>query len=71
MQKLPTNVRGDSQDYVNNRAEMLRLVAELEDCVRRVQQGGDERSQQRHEDQGKLLVRHRIQRLLDPESPFL
>ena len=33
--------------------------------------GGDERSRQRHLSRGKMLARDRIDRLLDPGSPFL
>ncbi|MEK7328439.1 MAG: carboxyl transferase domain-containing protein, partial [Chloroflexota bacterium] len=34
-------------------------------------QGGGEKYQRRHEAQGKLFVRERIDKLLDPNSPFL
>jgi 3-methylcrotonyl-CoA carboxylase beta subunit len=50
---------------------MERLVADLRAHLERARQGGDERSVKRHRDQGKLLVRERIERLLDPGSPFL
>ena len=33
--------------------------------------GGDDRSIERHKERGKLPVRERIDRLLDPGSPFL
>ena len=33
--------------------------------------GGSEGSRQRHVDRGKLLPRERVERLLDPGSPFL
>ena len=36
-----------------------------------MRQGGDERAHARHAEQGKLFVRDRIDRLLDPGSPFL
>lgn len=47
------------------------LVAELRERLARVRQGGGPRYQQRHRDQGKLFVRDRIDKLLDPGSPFL
>src|ERR1043165_7713132 len=50
---------------------MERLVAGLRARIDRARQGGDERSVKRHRDQGKLLVRDRLERLLDPGSPFL
>jgi len=36
-----------------------------------MRQGGGEKYRQRHESLGKLFVRERIERLLDPGSPFL
>jgi 3-methylcrotonyl-CoA carboxylase beta subunit len=50
---------------------MAELAAELRERLARVRRGGDERSRARHVDRGKLLVRERIDRLLDPGSPFL
>jgi acetyl-CoA carboxylase carboxyltransferase component len=50
---------------------MERLVGELRARIEQARQGGDERSVKRHRDQGKLLVRERLERLLDPDSPFL
>jgi 3-methylcrotonyl-CoA carboxylase beta subunit len=50
---------------------MERLVGHLRARLERARQGGDERSVKRHRDQGKLLARERVERLLDPGSPFL
>jgi 3-methylcrotonyl-CoA carboxylase beta subunit len=36
-----------------------------------VRQGGSESARKKHTDRGKLLVRDRVDRLLDPGSPFL
>src|SRR6059036_1938944 len=57
-----------------NRAAMEALVAELRAKQAEVASrgaGGDDRSIARHREQGKLPVRERIDRLLDPGSPFL
>ncbi len=53
---------------------MTALVADLRERTRRVTErgaGGDERSIARHRERGKLPVRERIDRLLDPGSAFL
>jgi 3-methylcrotonyl-CoA carboxylase beta subunit len=71
MDTLPTQIRPDGQEFDANRARMSRLVAELEERVARVQQGGGERAVQRHREQGKLPARERIARLVDADSPFL
>ncbi|MDT0202333.1 carboxyl transferase domain-containing protein [Nocardioides sp. AE5] len=50
------------------------LVADLRSrlaAVRNDGAGGNEASRTRHTDRGKLLVRDRVDRLLDPGSPFL
>ena len=50
---------------------MQRLVAELNDHLTLARQGGGAKAQARHREQGKLPVRERIDRLIDPGSPFL
>jgi 3-methylcrotonyl-CoA carboxylase beta subunit len=47
------------------------LVADLRERLARVQQGGSEAARRKHHERGKLLVRERVDRLLDPGSPFL
>jgi 3-methylcrotonyl-CoA carboxylase beta subunit len=47
------------------------LVEELREHLSVVRRGGSESSRTRHTDRGKLLVRDRIDRLLDAGSPFL
>ena len=57
-----------------NHDAMAALVAELRARQADVAErgaGGDERSIARHRERGKLPVRERIDRLLDPGSPFL
>ena len=71
MKRLETRVRPDSPEFQKNRERLLTLVAELKSRSELVRQGGGERYVQRHRSQGKLPVRERIDRLLDPGSPFL
>jgi len=51
--------------------DLRQLVAELRERLAVVRQGGSESARRKHTDRGKLLVRDRIDRLLDPGSPFL
>lgn len=51
--------------------EHRRLVAELNTKLAAAALGGSEHSRQRHVARGKLLPRERVDRLLDPGSPFL
>src|SRR5215210_77691 len=47
------------------------LAAELRERLAAVRRGGDEEARARHTGRGKLLARERVDRLLDPGSPFL
>ncbi|WP_188113359.1 carboxyl transferase domain-containing protein [Nocardioides humilatus] len=47
------------------------LTAELRQRLARVREGGSESARKKHTDRGKLLARDRVDRLLDPGSPFL
>ena len=47
------------------------LAAELRAHVAKAALGGSERARERHTSRGKLLPRERVERLLDPGSPFL
>jgi acetyl-CoA carboxylase carboxyltransferase component len=71
MTVLPTRVRRDSPEYASNLAAYESLAEELRGHLQRVQQGGSEGARRRHQERGKLLVRDRIQLLLDLNSPFL
>jgi 3-methylcrotonyl-CoA carboxylase beta subunit/propionyl-CoA carboxylase len=50
---------------------MTGLLAELRERTDAVRQGGGAKYVERHREQGKLPVRERIDKLLDPGSPFL
>jgi 3-methylcrotonyl-CoA carboxylase beta subunit len=47
------------------------LVDDLRERLALVRQGGSESARAKHTGRGKLLVRDRVDRLLDPGSPFL
>jgi acetyl-CoA carboxylase carboxyltransferase component len=68
---LESHVDTSSADFAENRARMDFLVAELKERLREVRAGGGEAAVARHREQGKLMVRERIEKLLDPGSPFL
>jgi 3-methylcrotonyl-CoA carboxylase beta subunit len=50
---------------------MRELVDELRERLARVREGGSPAAREKHTARGKLLVRDRVDRLLDPGSPFL
>src|SRR6266498_2237891 len=71
METLATRIRLDSPEFRENHHRMAALVAELRVRLDRTRQGGGEKYLQRHREQGKMPARERIDRLLDPGSPFL
>ena len=61
-----------SSPEARGRAAHNRALAEdLRARVAKAALGGDEKSRARHVARGKLLPRERVERLLDPGSPFL
>jgi len=60
-----------SASFKSSAEAMGKLVGELKDKMAAAALGGDEKSRKRHTDRGKLLPRDRVERLLDPGSPFL
>jgi acetyl-CoA carboxylase carboxyltransferase component len=71
MEILESLISTDSSQFSSNAAHHRALSAELRERLEHVRRGGGPKSRKRHEEQGKLFVRQRIERLLDPGSPFL
>jgi len=71
MATLHTQLNVRSAEYAANREAMLAQVEELRTVLARTREGGGAKAQERHTGKGKLLPRERIDRLLDPGSPFL
>jgi len=63
----------DPQDAVFQENDKLnrQRAAELAGLLKQVGLGGSDKARERHTSQGKLLVRDRIEQLLDPGAPFL
>jgi len=71
MPKITSKINPDSPAFRDNREAMDALIADLREKVGKIAQGGSERSRERHIGRGKLLPRERVERLLDPGTPFL
>ena len=71
MSILETQLSPRSAVFQANADAMRTLVQELRDSVQKMALGGGEAARARHVARGKLLPRERIQRLLDPGTPFL
>ena len=71
MDVIDSQIDTRSELFRTNSARLMALVAELRERTAVVRRGGGDRYVQRHREQGKLPVRERIDKLLDPHSPFL
>jgi acetyl-CoA carboxylase carboxyltransferase component len=71
LDRLESHVDVSSEEFRKNHERMSALMAELRERTASVREGGGEKYTQRHQTQGKLPVRDRIGKLLDPGSPFL
>src|SRR5713101_1274034 len=71
MERIESRINLNSPEFKHNREVMEAQVAELRAEIERIRQGGPENARKRHTERGKMLVRDRVRRLLDPASPFL
>jgi len=71
MRRIETRIRTSDAEFQENRRSMMTRVAELRERLAIARQMGPEPARRRHVERGKLLVRDRIERLLDPATPFL
>ena len=68
---LDTQLNARSADFQANAQAMRSVVDDLQAQLARVAAGGPQAARDKHVARGKLLPRARVQRLLDPGTPFL
>lgn len=71
MPVLESRLSEKGGDQLANRERMLALVDELRQHLNHASMGGGEAARLKHTERGKLLVRERIDLLLDDSTPFL
>ena len=71
MPRLPTAIDPVSAEFRANEKAMRALVADLREVTEAARQGGSEAARARHAARRKMLVRDRIDALLDSGAPFL
>ncbi|OGT48060.1 MAG: methylcrotonoyl-CoA carboxylase [Gammaproteobacteria bacterium RIFCSPHIGHO2_12_FULL_41_15] len=71
MATMKSHINVNSETFKTNATAMSSLLTTLNKTLETIRQGGPEKSRQRQQEQGKLLVRQRIQCLLDRGSAFL
>ena len=65
------HVDKNSESYLKNVEEMNAACRDLEDRLAKVRAGGGAEAVAKHVSRDKLLARERVDKLLDPGSPFL
>jgi acetyl-CoA carboxylase carboxyltransferase component len=71
MPVIDSRVDASSPEFADNRRHFEALEADLKERLAAARAGGGADAVRRHREQGKLLPRERIERLLDPDTPFL
>ncbi len=71
MSVLEAKVNPRSEEFKVNAAAMRALVDDLNVQLARMTEGGGAEARAKHVARGKLLPRERVERLLDPDTPFL
>ena len=71
MSVIKSHLRAGSEEFEANKRAMLAVVDDLKKTVAEARLGGPEAARKLHTSRGKLLARQRIERLIDPDTPFL
>jgi acetyl-CoA carboxylase carboxyltransferase component len=71
MSVIESNVDVSSDEFRQNLEHMRTLEGDLGQRLKTAREGGGPDAVKRQRDQGKLLARERIEKLLDPNTPFL
>ncbi len=71
MAVLTSQLDRDAGEFAHRQERMAELVTELRERTAQVARGGGEKATERHRSRGKLPVRERVDRLVDPGTAFL
>jgi len=71
MYRIESKIDTQSQEYRENFEQMKRLVAEYKERLAKIQEGGPAKYRELQKSRGKLLVRERLEKFFDRNTPFL
>jgi len=71
MTEIKTSINNQSKEYSENFSHMSDIVSDLKSKVSVITSGGTDKAKKKHLDKEKLLPRDRLNKLIDPSSPFL
>jgi len=70
MSIIQSQIQTGSPEFKANEAHHLAEIKKLEDTLAKTREGGGPELRKKHESRGKLFVRDRIHKLIDPGTPF-
>ena len=71
MPVFESKVQSTSAEFQANIQYNQTLISEFDEKIKAASQGGSEKARKKHEERGKLFVRDRIEKLIDPGTHFL
>ena len=71
MTQLSSRINARSDEFKAKFDDMAEVVDDLKSKLQQIELGGGDVARERHLSRGKLLPRQRVEKLLDPGSPFL
>jgi acetyl-CoA carboxylase carboxyltransferase component len=71
MFRIESKIDVKSDQFKKNRQHNLKLLEAFKEQLEKVHQGGPPGAVKRHRERGKLTARERLDRLFDPDTPFL
>ena len=71
MSTLKSNHNSSSEESLLNLNHNKKLVQDLKNKISEISKGGKEAAVKKHKERGKLLVRDRIDLIIDSDTPFL
>ncbi|HEX9973908.1 MAG TPA: carboxyl transferase domain-containing protein, partial [bacterium] len=71
MYRIESKIDTKSQEFKDNQAAMEQTVSLLKERVELIKQGGPPKARELHTSRGKMLVRDRLKKLFDKNTPFL
>jgi 3-methylcrotonyl-CoA carboxylase beta subunit len=71
VETILTQIDTTSSDYEANAQAFAKTLVQLQERIKIVQKGGGEEAIKKHRSRGKLTARERIEKLIDPGTPFL
>ena len=71
MKRIKSRINTQDATFKENDKLNRERAADLAALLATIRRGGSEKARERHLSQGKLMVRDRIEAVLDPGSPFL